>query len=48
VKHEDQDGKTKVHKKTIFTLTMIDLKLGCAIEGSMGIGGGSSNGSTGG
>jgi hypothetical protein len=46
VKHEDSHETTKVHKKTTFTLTMIDLKLGCAIEGSMGIGGGTSNGDT--
>jgi hypothetical protein len=44
VKHEDQDGKTKVHKKTTFTLTMIDLKLGCAIDGDMAIGTGNTNG----
>jgi hypothetical protein len=48
VKHEDPHEKTKVHKKTTFTLTMIDLKLGCAIEGGVGIGGGSSNGTNGG
>ena len=44
VKHEDQHEKTKVYKKTTFTLTMIDLKLGCAIEGAMGIGGNGTNG----
>jgi hypothetical protein len=44
VKHEDQDEKTKVHKKTTFNLTMIDLKLGCAIEGDIPIGGGTTNG----
>ena len=47
VKHEDPHETTKVHKKTTFTLTMIDLKLGCAIEGGVGIGGGTSNGTTG-
>ena len=44
VKHEDQHEKTKVYKKTTFTLTMIDLKLGCVIEGAMGIGGNGTNG----
>jgi hypothetical protein len=44
VKHEDQHETTKVPKKTTFTLTMIDLKLGCAIEGDIPIGGGTSNG----
>jgi hypothetical protein len=44
VKHEDQHEKTKAPKKTTFTLTMIDLKLGCAIEGAMGIGGNGTNG----
>jgi hypothetical protein len=43
VKHEDPIGKT--HKKTTFTLTMIDLKLGCVIAGSVPIGTGGSNGS---
>ena len=44
VEHEDQHEKTKVYKKTTFTLTMIDLKLGCVIEGAMGIGGNGTNG----
>ena len=35
VKHEDPHEKTGVPKKTTFTLTMIDLKLGCVIEGSI-------------
>ena len=47
VKHEKPHEKTKVPKKTTFTLTMIDLKLGCAIEGDVPVGGGSSNGNTG-
>jgi hypothetical protein len=46
VKHEDLNKKTKVPKTTTFTLTMIDLKLGCIIEGSIPIGTGGSNGTT--
>ena len=34
MKHENPHEKTKVPRKTTFTLTMIDLKLGCAIEGA--------------
>jgi hypothetical protein len=48
VKHEDPHEKTKVPRKTTFTLTMIDLKLGCVIEGEIPIGGGTTNGGTGG
>jgi hypothetical protein len=44
VKHEDQHETSKVYRKTTFTLTMIDLKLGCAIEGDLPIGTGTSNG----
>ena len=44
VKHEDPTGKT--HKKTTVTLTMIDLKLGCVIEGDIPVGTGGSNGGT--
>jgi hypothetical protein len=44
VKHEDPHETTKVPKKTTFTLTMIDLKLGCVIEGDIPIGGSGSNG----
>jgi hypothetical protein len=44
VKHEDPIESAKTHKKTTFTLTMIDLKLGCVIEGDIPIGTGSSNG----
>ena len=44
VKHEDPIESAKTHKKTTFTLTMIDLKLGCAISGDIPIGGGSTNG----
>jgi hypothetical protein len=46
VKHEDPHEKTKVPRKTTFNLTMIDLKLGCVIDGGVPIGTGSSNGST--
>ncbi len=46
VKHEKPHEKTKVPTKTTFTLTMIDLKLGCAIEGDVPVGNGGSNGST--
>ncbi|MGD0680849.1 MAG: hypothetical protein ABR990_02265 [Terracidiphilus sp.] len=47
VKHENPHEKTKVPRKTTFTLTMIDLQLGCPTSGSVPVGGGSSNGSTG-
>jgi hypothetical protein len=44
VKHEDPHEKTKVPRKTTFSLTMIDLKLGGVICGNIPIGGGTSNG----
>jgi hypothetical protein len=44
VKHEDPHPESGVPKKTTFTLTMIDLELGCCIEGSVPVGGGSTNG----
>jgi hypothetical protein len=47
VKHEDVHKTAKVPTKTTFTLTMIDLKLGCVVEGDIPIGGGSTNGTTG-
>jgi hypothetical protein len=46
VKHEDPHEVTKVYKKTTVTLTMVDLKLGCAIDGDVAVGTGNSNGST--
>jgi hypothetical protein len=46
VKHEDPHEKTKAPKKTTFTLTMLDLKMGCVIEGSIPIGGGTTNGTS--
>jgi hypothetical protein len=44
VKHESPLDATKTYKKTTFTLTMIDLNLGCVIEGDVPIGTGGSNG----
>jgi hypothetical protein len=38
VKHENPHETTKVPTKTTFTLTMIDLKLGCVIEGDASMG----------
>ena len=46
LKHEDFKEETGVPQKTTAHLTMIGLKLGCAIEGSAGVGIGSSNGSS--
>jgi hypothetical protein len=46
VLHEDFKHGTDVPRKTTVKLTMIDLKLGCAIEGVGGLGNGSSNGGT--
>ncbi|MGA2888076.1 MAG: hypothetical protein ABSE51_08490 [Terracidiphilus sp.] len=44
VKHENPHEQTKVYQKTTFTLTMIDLKLGCTIDGDVPVGTGTSNG----
>jgi len=44
--HEDFIPETGVPKKTTVTLTMVDLKLGCAIDGDIPIGTGSTNGNT--
>ncbi|MGA3370186.1 MAG: hypothetical protein ABSC48_00325 [Terracidiphilus sp.] len=44
LKQEDFHQKTGVPKKTTIHLTMIDLKLGCVIDGDIPIGGGTSNG----
>jgi hypothetical protein len=46
VKHENPHEKTKAPKKTTFTLTMIDLQLGCPTSGHAPVGGGGSNGTT--
>jgi hypothetical protein len=48
IKHENPHEKTKVPRKTTFTLTMIDLKLGCAIQGEVLVGEGPTNGDPGG
>jgi hypothetical protein len=47
VKHEDPLKSAKTHKKTTVTLTMIDLSLGCFVEGSVPIGNGTTNGTSG-
>jgi hypothetical protein len=46
ITQEDPDPVTGCLRKTTVTLTMVDLKLGCAIEADIPIGTGSSNGST--
>ena len=44
--HEDFDKATGAPRTTTLKLTMVDMKLGCAIAGGMGVGVGSSNGSS--
>lgn len=44
--HEDFKKGTNIPEKTTLRLTMVDLKLGCAIAGSMGVGVGSTNGTS--
>jgi hypothetical protein len=44
IKHEDPHEKTKAPKKTTVTLTMVDLKLGCFVDGNLSMGNGSTNG----
>jgi hypothetical protein len=44
VKQEEPHPDTKIPRKTTFTLTMIDLNLGCPIQAMVRIGGGTSNG----
>jgi hypothetical protein len=46
VKHEDPHEQTNVPRKTTVTLTMVDLKLGCFVDGDVPIGTGSSNGTS--
>jgi hypothetical protein len=46
VTHEDFKPDTDIPKKTTVSLTMIDLEMGCAVEGNTPIGSGSSNGTT--
>jgi hypothetical protein len=47
VKHEKPHERTKVPRKTTFTLTMIDLQLGCPASGHIPVGNGGSNGDPG-
>jgi hypothetical protein len=44
VTHSDFHAETGVSQKTLVELTMIDLKLGCAIDGDIPIGTGGTNG----
>lgn len=44
LKHEDFDQQTGIPRKTTVNLTMVDLKLGCAIHGDIALGGGGNNG----
>jgi hypothetical protein len=46
ITQEDPDPVTGSLRKTTVTLTMVDLKLGCAIEADIPIGTGSTNGNT--
>jgi hypothetical protein len=46
VTHEDYDRETGVPKKTTVNLTMVDLKLGCAVDADIPVGGGGANGIT--
>jgi hypothetical protein len=46
LEHEHFHEETGVPKMTTVHLTMIDLNLGCVIEGAVPIGGGTSNGTT--
>jgi hypothetical protein len=46
LKHEDFNQDTGIPEKTTLHLTMIDLKLGCAIQGNFAVGVGSTNGAT--
>jgi hypothetical protein len=46
IKHEDFKPGTDIPKKTTVRLTMIDLHLGCAADGGVPIGSGSTNGGT--
>jgi len=44
LKHEDLHDETRIPRKTTVKLTMIDLELGCVVEGNVPIGNGTSNG----
>jgi hypothetical protein len=46
VTHEDPKPGTETPRKTTVRLTMVDLHLGCAIDGEVPIGSGSTNGGT--
>ena len=46
VSHEDFDTPTGAPRKTTVRLTMIDLDLGCAVDGDVSLGDGSTNGSS--
>ena len=46
VTHEDYQQETGVPKKTTVSLTMIDLKLGCVIDGTVALGFSGPNGNT--
>jgi hypothetical protein len=46
VTHSDFNAETGISHRTLVELTMIDLKLGCAVDGDIPIGNGGSNGST--
>jgi hypothetical protein len=44
VTHDDFKEGTNIPEKTTIRLTMLDLELGCAISGGVGVGTGSTNG----
>ncbi|MGA2848518.1 MAG: hypothetical protein ABSE46_05955 [Terracidiphilus sp.] len=46
IRQEDPNPESGIPMKTTVTLTMVDLKLGCVIDGDIPIGTGSSNGGT--
>jgi len=46
VTHSDFHAETGISHRTLVELTMIDLKMGCAVDGDVPIGGGTNNGAT--
>ena len=46
VSYKEIEEEDRFLRKTTFTLTMIELKLGCAIDGNANIASGGSNGTT--
>jgi hypothetical protein len=46
VAHDDYKPGTKTPKKTTVRLTMVDFQLGCAVDGSLSLDDGSTNGGT--